>query len=55
MHDTYKPGFWAADYVQSQQDDIDPMESDEALEAYIENRRREFYCEWAEYLDGAYD
>ncbi len=32
---------------------LDPMESDEALEEYIERRRREFYEAWYRYLEGA--
>lgn len=54
MRDTYDHGFWPADYTRDQEEDIDPMESDEALEEYIERRRREFYKEWNEYLAKAY-
>ena len=38
-----------------QYDNIDPIESDEALEEYIERRRREFYREWNEYQTKAYE
>lgn len=55
MRDTYKPSFWSSDYVLTQEDDIDPMESDEALEEYIERRRHEFQDEWNEYQSKAYD
>lgn len=55
MRDTYKPGFWSVDYTPTQKDDIDPMDSDEAMEAYIERRRKEFRDEWDEYLTGAYE
>lgn len=33
--------------------DIDPMESDEAMEEYIERRREEFREEWFRYLECA--
>lgn len=55
MRDTYKPSFWSVDYVLTQDEDIDPMESDEALEEYIERRRREFYNDWNEYQTKAYE
>lgn len=50
MRDTYKPGFWSVDYTPVQKESIDPMESDEALEEYIERRRMEFFSEWNEYI-----
>lgn len=53
MRDTYKPGFWSVDYSPTLEDDIDPAESDEDLEEYIERRREEFHKEWNEYLSGA--
>lgn len=55
MRDTYKPSFWSVDYALVEEEDIDPMESDEALEEYIERRRREFYDEWSEYQAKAYE
>lgn len=55
MRDTYKPGFWSVDYAPAKEEDIDPMENDEALEEYIERRRREFHDEWNEYQTKAYD
>lgn len=55
MRDTYKPSFWSVDYVPVQDEDIDPMDSDEAMEDYIERRRKEFHDEWSEYLNGAYE
>ena len=55
MRDTYKPGFWSVDYAPAKEEDIDPMESDEALEEYIERRRREFHSEWSEYQVKAYE
>lgn len=54
MCDTYRFGFWSVDYAPTREEDIDPMESDEALEEYIERRRREFHKEWNEYLTKAY-
>lgn len=39
----------------NQCDNIDPMESDEALEEYIERRRREFHNDWNEYQTKAYE
>lgn len=54
MRDTYDHGFQSADYAPDQEEDIDPTESDGALEEYIERRRREFYKEWNEYLTKAY-
>lgn len=55
MRDTYKPSFWPMDYALATEEDIDPMESDEALEEYIERRRKEFHNEWNEYQTKAYD
>lgn len=54
MRDTYNPNFWSVDYAPAQED-IDPMESEEALEEYIERRRREFHDEWNEYQSKAYE
>lgn len=39
----------------NQYDNIDPMENDEALEEYIERRRREFHNDWNEYQTKAYE
>ena len=55
MRDTYKPDFWSVDYAPGQEEDIDPVENDEAMERYIERRRREFYKEWNEYQTKAYE
>ena len=55
MRDTYKPDFWYVDYAPGQEEDIDPVENDEAMERYIERRRREFYKEWNEYQEKAYE
>ena len=49
MRDTYKPDFWSVDYTPGQEEDIDPVENDKAMERYIERRRREFYKEWLVY------
>ncbi len=53
MSDTYNQNFWDADYVQPIDEEIDPLESDEAMEEYIERRRHEFYREWYKYLESA--
>ena len=50
MRDTYNPDFWSVDYGPGQEEDID-----EAMERYIERRRREFYKEWNEYQEKAYE
>ena len=55
MRDTYKPDFWSVDYGPGQEEDIDPVENDTAMERYIERRRREFYKEWNEYQEKAYE
>lgn len=52
MRDTYR--YWESDYISLPEEDIDPMENDEAMEEYIERRRLEFYEEWFQYLDEAY-
>lgn len=49
MRDTYQ--YWDVDYAPPQEEDIDPMESDEDMAEYIERRRSEFYEEWFRYLD----
>lgn len=47
MRDTYQ--YWDVDYAPPQED-IDPMEDDEAMEEYIERRRLAFREEWFQYL-----
>lgn len=49
MRDTYQ--YWGADYAPPREEYIDPMESDEATEEYIERHRLEFHEEWFQYLD----
>lgn len=49
MRDKYQ--YWNADYTPNQEKDIDPMESDEAMEEYIERRWLAFREEWFQYLD----
>lgn len=51
MRNNYQ--YWDVDYVPPQEEDIDPMESDETMEEYIERRRSEFHEEWFQYLDEA--
>lgn len=55
MHDTYNPVFWSVGYAPGHEEDIDPLENDEAMERYIEHRRREFYKEWNEYQEKTYE
>lgn len=49
MRDTYQ--YRNTDYALFQEEDIDPMESDEAMEKYIERCRAEFHEEWFQYLE----
>lgn len=52
IHITLISGLWTGP---GQEEDIDPVENDEAMERYIERRRREFYKEWNEYQEKAYE
>lgn len=49
MRDTYQ--YWDMGYTPPKSEDIDPMESDAAMEEYIEQCRSEFHEAWFLYLD----
>lgn len=50
MSKTYEYTSWDRDYAPPKDEEIDPMESDDAMGEYIERRRMEFHEEWFQYL-----
>lgn len=51
-----RKNYMDVDYVcvQDEDDGVDLMNDDDAIEEYIERKRVEFYKEWALYLDEEY-
>lgn len=51
MRNPYGHCYWDVDYPTPEDDAPDPMESDKAMEEYIERRRMEFCEEWFQYIE----
>lgn len=51
MSNAYQFHSWDEGYASPIDEEIDPMENDEAMEEYIERRRVEFHDEWFQYIE----
>lgn len=54
LKNTYIPFSWCIGYGPSGKEEEVPVDSDEAMESYIEQKRHEFHEEWHEYIKNSY-